>query len=46
MARTRNRPLPTGQLGVHQVLSFAFVLALAYRFIATRYMRVEAGTSG
>ena len=26
MARTRNRPLPTGQLGTTQVLSFAFVL--------------------
>ncbi len=29
MARTRNRPLPTGQLGVNQVLIFAFVLAAA-----------------
>jgi protoheme IX farnesyltransferase len=28
MARTRNRPLPTGQLGINQVLVFAFVLAL------------------
>ncbi|MGD2127951.1 MAG: heme o synthase [Lysobacterales bacterium] len=28
MARTRNRPLPRGQLGVKQVLIFAFVLAL------------------
>lgn len=28
MARTRNRPLPTGQLGVNQVLTFAFVLGL------------------
>ena len=28
MARTRNRPLPTGQLGVNQVLLFALVLAL------------------
>jgi protoheme IX farnesyltransferase len=27
MARTRNRPLPTGQLSVTQVLTFAFVLA-------------------
>lgn len=26
MARTRNRPLPTGQLGVNQVLTFALVL--------------------
>ena len=26
MARTRNRPLPTGQLGVTQVLIFALVL--------------------
>jgi protoheme IX farnesyltransferase len=29
MARTRNRPLPTGQLGVNQVLTFALVLGLA-----------------
>jgi protoheme IX farnesyltransferase len=28
MARTRNRPLPSGQLGVNQVLVFAFILAL------------------
>ena len=28
MARTRNRPLPSGQLGIMQVLVFAFVLAL------------------
>jgi len=28
MARTRNRPLPRGQLGVNQVLWFAFVLAM------------------
>lgn len=28
MARTRNRPLPSGQLGVNQVLVFAGVLAL------------------
>jgi protoheme IX farnesyltransferase len=28
MARTRNRPLPMGQLGVNQVLLFALVLAL------------------
>jgi protoheme IX farnesyltransferase len=28
MARTRNRPLPSGQLGVMQVLVFAFALAL------------------
>ena len=28
MARTRNRPLPTGQLSVTQVLTFAFVLGL------------------
>jgi protoheme IX farnesyltransferase len=28
MARTRNRPLPSGQLGIIQVLVFAFVLAL------------------
>jgi len=28
MARTRNRPLPSGQLGVTQVLVFAFALAL------------------
>jgi protoheme IX farnesyltransferase len=28
MARTRNRPLPSGQLGVNQVLLFAFILAL------------------
>jgi len=28
MARTRNRPLPTGQLGTTQVLTFAFVLGL------------------
>ena len=28
MARTRNRPLPRGQLGVTQVLVFAFVLGL------------------
>jgi len=27
MARTRNRPLPSGQLGVNQVLWFAFALA-------------------
>lgn len=27
MARTRNRPLPTGQLNVKQVLIFAFILA-------------------
>ena len=29
MARTRDRPLPTGQLGVSQVLIFAMVLGLA-----------------
>ena len=29
MARTRNRPLPSGQLGVTQVLVFAFALALS-----------------
>jgi protoheme IX farnesyltransferase len=28
MARTRNRPLPSGQLSVRQVLSFAFALVL------------------
>ena len=28
MARTRNRPLPTGQLGTRQVLSFALALGL------------------
>lgn len=28
MARTRGRPLPTGQLGTTQVLTFAFVLGL------------------
>jgi protoheme IX farnesyltransferase len=28
MARTRNRPLPTGQLNVNQVLTFALVLAV------------------
>jgi protoheme IX farnesyltransferase len=28
MARTRNRPLPTGQLGVNQVVVFAAILAL------------------
>ena len=28
MARTRNRPLPSGQLGVNQVLVFASILAL------------------
>jgi len=28
MARTRNRPLPTGQLGAGQVLTFALVLGL------------------
>ena len=28
MARTRNRPLPTGQLGAGQVLTFALALAL------------------
>jgi len=28
MARTRNRPLPTGQLGVTQVLTFALVLGV------------------
>jgi len=28
MARTRDRPLPTGQLGTTQVLTFAFILGL------------------
>lgn len=28
MARTRNRPLPTGQLGVNQVLIFALILGV------------------
>ena len=33
MARTRNRPLPTGQLGVNQVLTFALVLGVVSMII-------------
>jgi protoheme IX farnesyltransferase len=35
MARTRNRPLPRGQLGVNQVLTFAAVLGVASMTLLT-----------
>ena len=40
MARTRNRPLPTGQLGVNQVLTFALILAVV-RLARQRQGRVS-----
>jgi len=44
MARTRNRPLPTGQLGVNQVLTFAFVLGLLSMILLMAW--VNALTAG
>jgi len=40
MARTRNRPLPTGQLSVRQVLSFAFVLGLLSMVLLVAWVNI------
>jgi protoheme IX farnesyltransferase len=40
MARTRNRPLPTGQLNVYQVLIFAFVLAAVSMTLLVAWVNV------
>lgn len=40
MARTRNRPLPTGQLGVTQVLVFALVLAVLSMAVLVAWVNV------
>ena len=40
MARTRNRPLPTGQLGAGQVLAFAFFLGLVSMAILVLWVNV------
>jgi len=38
MARTRNRPLPSGQLRIHQVLVFALVLGLISMTVLTLWV--------
>ena len=40
MARTRNRPLPSGQLGVNQVLAFAGVLGVASMVLLTVWVNM------
>lgn len=40
MARTRNRPLPSGQLGVNQVLTFALTLAAISMIILSLWANV------
>jgi protoheme IX farnesyltransferase len=40
MARTRDRPLPTGQLSVHSVLGFALVLAALSMFILVTWVNL------
>jgi len=40
MARTRDRPLPTGQLGASQVLTFAFFLGLVSMTILVLWVNV------
>ncbi len=40
MARTRNRPLPTGQLGVTQVLVFALILAAISMAVLVAWVNV------
>jgi len=40
MARTRNRPLPTGQLSVRQVLSFAFVLGFLSMVLLVAWVNI------
>ena len=39
MARTRNRPLPSGQLGINQVLTFALVLAVVSMTLLVVFVR-------
>ena len=40
MARTKNRPLPTGQLSVNKVLVFALVLAASSMFILLKWVNL------
>jgi protoheme IX farnesyltransferase len=40
MARTRNRPLPTGQLGVNQVLTFALALGVISMTVLVLWVNV------